>query len=228
MKRGIYEAYPTKDIRSYNKNFIDKVYKKYLKKYITPEDRFNHPFNQEMFVKMDKWIADHESLYSKYGNIIRAYLKSCGLTIKDSDGNTQLTTPHYGYITSKVISAAYNKLLLPFLVGGSAWKNEVPPRYDFSRDERGYLKEKRFRDSMMNAFANYSFNQNDILNQQVKDWLRGMVNTIGNDRNMRNDYVKITISGSKFIINDSEADEQNERRASKASLVGKTPLTRKN
>jgi hypothetical protein len=53
-----------------------------------------------MAVFMDKWITDHESLYSKYGNIIRTYLKSCGLTIKDSDGNTQLTTPLYGYITS--------------------------------------------------------------------------------------------------------------------------------
>jgi hypothetical protein len=63
MKRGIYDRFNTKEERSFNKDFIDKVYKKYLKKYLTPEDRARHPFTPEMAVSMDKWIADHESLY---------------------------------------------------------------------------------------------------------------------------------------------------------------------
>jgi hypothetical protein len=44
---------------------------------------------------------------------------------------------------------------------------------------------------MMNAFTSFSFNQNDILNQNVKDWLRAMVITISKDRNMKNDYLSI-------------------------------------
>jgi hypothetical protein len=139
IKRGTNEKFPKRELRSYNKDFIAKVYKQYLKKYLIPEDRFKHSFNDQMAADMDKWIADQ---YPKCSSIVREYLKSIGLTIKDAKGNTQPTTPHYGYITSKVISPVCNAVLLPSLVRKSAWKAQIPEKYDFVKDERGFLKEK--------------------------------------------------------------------------------------
>jgi hypothetical protein len=39
VQRGVYGRFPTSAQRRDNKDFIDKVYKKYLRKYLKPEDR---------------------------------------------------------------------------------------------------------------------------------------------------------------------------------------------
>jgi hypothetical protein len=57
-----------------------------------------------MTVKMNVHIQASKTTYSKFSNLIKNIHKAAGLKIKAEDGHTVITTPHCGFIASKVIS----------------------------------------------------------------------------------------------------------------------------
>ncbi|GHU24815.1 hypothetical protein FACS189472_17860 [Alphaproteobacteria bacterium] len=81
-----------------------------------PEDRAKHPFDAPMAANIDAKLAADEPLFSRVAARIRAILASWGVTIKDRNGQTQLTTLHYGYLTSKVAPDCYRGYTIPALV----------------------------------------------------------------------------------------------------------------
>jgi hypothetical protein len=60
-----------------------------------------------------------------------------------------MTTPHYGYITSKVASDYYRNYVIPQLAANSAWKTQIPTPYSFVDDPKGFLNNKKSRESML-------------------------------------------------------------------------------
>jgi hypothetical protein len=153
VNRGVFDMFTDKASRRDNKELIDKLYKKYLRKYIKPEDRVNHPFNENMVKQMDVKMTEEEPLFQRITRQIRYLFSMWGITIKDKNGDMYVSTPHYGYLSSKVASDYYRYYVLPDLVKRSAWANTIatryPQGYNFFEDPEGLLKNKAFRDSML-------------------------------------------------------------------------------
>jgi hypothetical protein len=149
VQRGVYERFPTAAERRDNKDFIDKIYKKYLRKYLKPEDREKHPFTPELAQKIDAKLTAEESVFSRTAAIVRNILATWGVRVKAQNGSTIMTTPNYGYITSKVASDYYRGYVIPQLAANSAWKTQIPTPYSFVDDPKGFLNNKKFRESML-------------------------------------------------------------------------------
>ncbi|GHU18283.1 hypothetical protein FACS189472_06390 [Alphaproteobacteria bacterium] len=142
VKRGVYEEFPTKKERTDNKDIINKVYKRYLRKYLTPTDRARHPWSPEMAQSISNSIDANESAYSKFARIIRAVLVEWGVKVKAPNNATILTVPHWGYISSKFISKLWKTNILPNLLRASTWSQVYPQGYDFEQDADDLLSNK--------------------------------------------------------------------------------------
>jgi hypothetical protein len=154
VKRGVYDIFPTKEQRRINDAFINKIYKKYLRQYLTPEERAVHPFNEAMVTRMDAQITAKESIYSRVHRAVVQMLKSWGFTMKKPDGSALLTFNHYGSITGKVASYYYKTEILPLLASNSSWRDRIPNSKQFFLTEQGkaVMNDKSFKQSMMATF----------------------------------------------------------------------------
>jgi hypothetical protein len=154
VKRGVYETFPTREGRRDNSEFIDKIYKRYLRQYIKPEDRARHPWTPEMAAKIDRKLTDDEPVFSRIADAIRKLFAHWGIKIKDPSGRTIITTPHYGFLTSKVSSDYYRGHVLPTLVKQSpAWAQEIQTKYggnyNFVTDQANLLGNKSFKEAVL-------------------------------------------------------------------------------
>jgi hypothetical protein len=80
-------------------------------------------------------------------------LHDAGVVVSNPiNGSIVLTAPHYGYITSKVISDVYRGQVLPYLLSISAWKTRYPNGYDFDEDKDNLMSNRDFKDSMLGLY----------------------------------------------------------------------------
>jgi hypothetical protein len=75
VKRGVYDVFPTNEQRRINDAFINKIYKRYLRQYLTPEERAVHPVNDAMVIHMDAQINAKESICSRVHRAVVQTLK---------------------------------------------------------------------------------------------------------------------------------------------------------
>jgi hypothetical protein len=157
VKRGVYDIFPTKEERVINKELIDQIYKKYLRKYLTQKERDAHPWGPEMAAAIDQSISLKESAYTRIRRGMIGILNSWGVKCKADNGRTILTTPHWGYLTSKVASDFYRGYVLPGLMKASVWRQKYP-NYDLVKDPLDLLNNKAFTESMLAAYMKVNFN----------------------------------------------------------------------
>jgi hypothetical protein len=91
-------------------------------------------------------------VFSRVATFVRQTLAFWGVKVNDGNENTIMTTPHYGHITSKVASDYYRNYIIPQLATRSVWKNYIGSPYEFGEDPKGFLSNKKFRESMLVVF----------------------------------------------------------------------------
>ncbi|GHU22490.1 hypothetical protein FACS189472_15370 [Alphaproteobacteria bacterium] len=221
VQRGVFDQFPSVAQRRDNKEFIGKIYKKYLRKYLKPEDRAKHPFDAQMAASIDAKLTADESLFSRIATAVRAVLASWGVTVKSGDGSTKLTTPHYGNITSKVASDYYRLYMIPQLAAQSVWASHIPQGYSFADDPNGLLQNKKFRDSML---AVWKAKGSTI--QPNYQLIAGSLQKHGTE--LQGDNLMLRVNGinganAQVDIMDAAAQEQDYRKASMAAIRQSKP-----
>jgi hypothetical protein len=143
------------------------------------------------------------------------------LTIKNPDGSSKLTTPHYGYLTSKVASDYYRRHVLPMLYAASndptlAQVKQRYPNYDFTTDPVELLKQKSFRDVMLVLYRTYQ--NNFPVNQGlIEESLNAHATEIPN--------LQLQAAQGRVELMDPDARQQDVRRRMIAEIK-RTPRTK--
>jgi hypothetical protein len=219
VKRGVYEEFDTRDKRSSHRDFINKTYKRYLRKFIKPEDRQKHPFTEELANKIAADATDNASLFQRISDLVRNDLNTMGIRVKNGD-RTVLTVPHYGYITSKIASNAYKVYYLPKLAAlSSVWRAYGDgSNYDFNIDEDDLLSRRDFKDSMNGIF------QRGGVPKPITAWYLFEVARLSQDPRLLSEGVKISTNQNSITgIQDEGATLANLRRQQKQARQGRIP-----
>jgi hypothetical protein len=153
VKRDVYDRFPDENERTQKREWISKIYKKYLRKYLTEKERQAHPWTRETANDIAKEQEANESVYTRIHRGIIKILDQWGIKCKAEGGQTILTTSHWGYITSKVTSDFYRGLILTNLLQYSKWGEKIPKSYDFFKNEQDLLNNTNFKDSMFFAYT---------------------------------------------------------------------------
>jgi hypothetical protein len=142
VNRGVYDAFPTAWERKKNSELLPE-YKRWLRKYLLPEQRELHPFTRD---EAEKFVHK-TTVADRVKNLVERIATYQGFTIKDpKDATTTQIMPQNrmkiigricGEINNKVVKPRILLTLYPFMKD-----------YDWELDPNKYLKNKALGKAM--------------------------------------------------------------------------------
>ncbi|GHU25542.1 hypothetical protein FACS189472_18730 [Alphaproteobacteria bacterium] len=126
---------------------IHPEYKRWLRKYLLPEERELHPFTREEAAKFEHQATIAEMVRKVVDDKAKAvgFVISIPDPLAEGDKITQITPPHRMAVIGKLFGSIYGQIVLPMLM------HQLYPQvqnYDWSVDPNKYLHSKAVKQAM--------------------------------------------------------------------------------